>query len=374
MMATLLRVLVVEDSDTDTQLILSELRRGGYEVEHERVETRAALREALSRGGWDILLCDYTLPQFSAMGALTTLKESGLDLPFIVISGTVGEETAVTTLKAGAHDFILKARLARLLPAIERELEDAKIRRLHREAEEERKNLIVQLEAINAEIERFTYAAFHDLRAPLVTIKGFLGFLEKDLAANKYEKVQEDLQRIMGAANKMDKLLADLLELFRAGRVSKPAEEVDLRHLAREALQTLDELIRSKNVTVKISPDLPVVYGDRIHLREVLENLIENAARHTGEQTQPWIEIGSRAEEDQQVIFVRDNGQGIDPRYHNRIFNLFETLDPNAQGSGIGLALSKRIIEIHGGRLWVESEGQGQGSTFYFTVPDRRNQ
>ncbi len=148
--------------------------------------------------------------------------------------------------------------MARLLPPHQRELEDAKTRRLHREAEEERKNLIVQLEAINAEIERFTYAAFHDLRAPLVTIKGFLGFLEKDLAANKYEKVQEDLQRIVGAANKMDKLLADLLKLFRAGRVVQPAEEVDLRHLAQELLQTLDALLRSKNVTVKISPDLPL--------------------------------------------------------------------------------------------------------------------
>jgi signal transduction histidine kinase len=372
-MAALLRVLVVEDSDNDTQLILSELRRGGYDVEHERVETRPTMRDALLRRVWDIILCDYTMPRFSAMDALMTLKDSGLDMPFIVISGTVGEETAVTTLKAGAHDFILKGRLARLLPAIERELEDAKTRRLHREADTERKNLIVKLEAINAEIERFTYAAFHDLRAPLVTIRGFLGFLEKDLAANKYEKVQEDFQRIVGAANKMDKLLADLLKLFRAGRVNMPSEEVDLRHLAQEALQTLDALMRSKNVTVKISSDLPTVYGDRIHLREVLENLIENAAKHTGEQSKPLIEIGSRVQEGQQVIFVRDNGQGIDPRYHNRIFNLFETLDPNMQGSGIGLTLTKRIIEVHGGRIWVESEGQGQGSTFYFTIPHSRN-
>ncbi len=372
-MAALLRVLVVEDSDIDTQLILSELRRGGYDVEYERVETRAAMQAALSQGTWDIILCDYTLPRFSAMDALMTLKKSGQDLPFIVISGTVGEETAVTTLKAGAHDFILKDRLARLMPALERELQDAKTRRLHRKAETDRKELIMKLEAINADIERFTYTAFHDLRTPLVTIKGFLGLLKSDLEAQQYEGVQKDIQRIGGAADKMDDLLSDLLEFFRVGRVIRPPEDVDLSQLTQEVLQTLDELIRTKAVTVRVSPDLPTVYGDRIRLRQVLENLIENAAKYTQGQLSPLIEIGTRTQDGQQIIFVRDNGQGIDPRYHKRIFNLFEQLDPNREGTGIGLALVKRIIEVHGGQIWVESEGQGQGSTFCFTMPDRRN-
>ncbi len=372
-LAALLRVLVVEDSDNDTHLLLSELRRGGYEVEHARVETRPAMRSALSGGEWDLVLCDYTLPQFSAMDALRTLQESGLDLPFIIISGTVGEETAVTMLKAGAHDFILKGKYARLVPAIERELADARTRKLHRQAEEERRSLIAKLEAINAEIERFTYTAFHDLRAPLVTIKGFLGALEKDLEANRQEEVRKDIQRIAGAANKMDELLADLLELFRIGRVSKPHADVDLQQLTEEALRTLAPLLRSRNVTVQVSPDLPTVYGDRIRLREVLENLIENAAKYTSEQAQPIIEIGTRTRDGEQIIFVRDNGQGIDPRYHKRIFNLFEKLDPSMEGTGIGLALIKRIIEVHGGRIWVESEGQGHGSTFCFTMPDIRS-
>jgi signal transduction histidine kinase len=314
------------------------------------------------------------MPQFTAMEALKILKESGLDMPFIVISGTIGEETAVTALKTGAHDFILKGRLARLIPAIERELRDAKTRRLHRQAEAERKNLIANLEAINAEIERFTYTAFHDLRSPLVTIKAFLGVLKTDLQASRQEEVQRDIQRIEGAANKMDELLSDLLELSRIGRIIQPPEEVDLCQLTQESLQPLDTLIRAKDITVSISSDLPTVYGDRTRLREVLENLIENAAKYTNEQSKPLIEIGRKIENGQPIIFVRDNGQGIDSRYHNRIFNLFEQLDPNMEGTGIGLALSKRIIEVHGGRIWVESEGQGQGSTFYFTIPDKRNQ
>ena len=368
-MALVLRALFVEDSELDTQIVLRELRRGGYEVEHERVDTRPAMQAALSSRPWDVILCDYTLPQFSAMDALKTLRESGQDLPFIIISGTIGEDNAVEALKAGAHDFIVKGRLARLIPAIERGLRDARTRRMQLEAEAARKDLIGRLETMNAEIERFTYTAFHDLRAPLVTIKGFLGALKNDLEANQQDRVQRDLQRIEAAADKMDAILSDLLQLARVGRVIRPPEEVDMYQLAQETLQTLDAELRTAGITVILSPDLPVVFGERIRLREVLENLIENAAKFSAGQASPRIEIGTRIQDGEQIIFVRDNGPGIDSRYHNRIFNLFEKLDPSMEGTGIGLTITRRIIELHGGRIWVESGGQGQGSTFSFTLP-----
>ena len=198
--------------------------------------------------------------------------------------------------------------------------------------------------------------------------------LNRDVHDKRQNEIEDDMQRISDAADKMDALLSDLLELARTGRVINPPEEVDFANLAREALESLDGRIRSRNVTVNISPDLPVIYGDRIRLREVLENLIDNAAKHTGDQSNPVIEIGIRNHREQQIIFVKDNGLGIDPRYHTRIFNLFEKLDPAIEGTGIGLALVKRIIEVHGGRVWVESEGLGYGSTFCFTIPDVRNQ
>lgn len=369
-MSIFLRVLIVEDSDVDTQIVLHELRRGGYDLVHERVETRHAMKIALSTRAWDLILCDYTLPRFNAAEALAALHESGLDLPFIVISGTIEEESAVDMLKAGAHDFIAKNRMARLLPAIARELKDAITRRQQREAEAERRELITRLEAINSEIERFTYIAFHDLRSPLITIKGFTGALREDLKAGRQDQIQKDIQRIAVAADKMDEILSDLLEFARIGRVRRPSEAVDASELIEEALQTLDGLVRTKNITLHIAPDLPTLYGDRVRLREVFENLIENAATFTSEREHPFIEIGARRPQGPPVLFVKDNGQGIDPRYHNRIFELFEKLDPSTQGSGIGLALAKRIIEVHGGRIWVESGGEGQGSTFYFTLPE----
>src|SRR5215211_6525256 len=370
-MTDVLRVLFVEDSEYDTQVLLRELRRGDYEVEHERVETRQAMQAALSQRTWDLVLCDYTLPRFSAGDALKTLQESKLDLPFIVISGTIGEESAVEMLKSGAHDFIVKGRFARLLPAIERERKDAEIRHLQREVETERQALVARLEAINAEIERFTYIAFHDLRAPLVTIKGFVGALKQDLETKRHDQVQRDIQRIETAADTMDKILSDLLEFARIGRVRRPTEDVNVRQLVQEVLQRLDGLIRTKNITVQIAPVFPLVHGDRVRLREQFENLIENAIRYTQGNEQPQIEIGTRLQDGQTVFFVRDNGQGIEPRYHTRIFQLFEKLDPNMEGTGIGLALTKRIIEVHGGRIWVESGGQGHGSTFCFTLPEK---
>jgi PAS domain S-box-containing protein len=143
-----LNVLIVEDSADDAQLMLRELRQGGYIVDAERVETQAAMQAALARETWDIILSDYSMPQFSAMGALGTLKASGLDIPFIVVSGTIGEETAVATLKAGAHDFVVKNKLARLIPAIERELREAEIRRSHREMQSRYKLLVERLPMI----------------------------------------------------------------------------------------------------------------------------------------------------------------------------------------------------------------------------------
>jgi signal transduction histidine kinase len=234
----------------------------------------------------------------------------------------------------------------------------------------ERKKLISELEANNAELERFTYTVSHDLRNPLVTIKGFLGMLQKDLRDGRQDRIASDFQRISNAADKMHALLSDLLQLSRIGRVVNPFDEVDLIKLTADSLENLDARIHSKNVTVNISPDLPVVFGDRLRLGEVLENLIDNAAKYSGDQPNPTIEVGTREKQGGLVIFVKDNGIGIEPQHLSKIFGLFDKLDPLSEGTGIGLAIVKRIIETHGGKVWVESEGLGKGATFCFTLPN----
>jgi PAS domain S-box-containing protein len=240
----------------------------------------------------------------------------------------------------------------------------------HKLAEAEREKFIGELEAKNAELERFTYTVSHDLKSPLVTIKGFLGFLEQDIASGNSKRIQDDIWRINNAVLRMEQLLRELLELSRIGRLTNPSENIHFEELVSEAMEIVHGQLEAHRVTVHIQPDLPAVYGDRQRLTEVLQNLLDNAAKYMGDQADPQIEIGRRgedAEHGQPIFFIKDNGIGIAPEHHERIFGLFNKLDMGSEGTGIGLALVKRIIEFHGGRIWVESE-TGKGSTFLFTL------
>jgi PAS domain S-box-containing protein len=237
--------------------------------------------------------------------------------------------------------------------------------------EAEREALIHELEAKNAELERFAYTVSHDLKSPLITIRGFLSFVEQDAVAGNLDRVRSDVARISDAVEKMQRLLNELLELSRVGRVMSPPQSVSLAALAKEAASLVAGRLRDNRVVVVIPEGLPDVWGDRARLVEVMQNLIDNAAKFMGEQPQPRIEVGARRDPDELVLYVRDNGKGIDPRFRDRVFGLFEKLDPESDGSGVGLALVKRIVDLHKGRVWVESEGLGQGTTVCFTLPER---
>jgi signal transduction histidine kinase len=167
----------------------------------------------------------------------------------------------------------------------------------------------------------------------------------------------------------MHRLLDDLLELSRIGRVVHPPEDVPLGGLVREALELLKGQLEPRGIVVEVAPDLPVVRADRRRLLEVLQNLLENAAKFSGGQERPRIELAMREDGGERVFFVRDNGRGIEPRFLERVFGLFEKLDPGGEGTGVGLALVRRIVEAHGGRVWAESAGLGRGATFCFTLP-----
>jgi PAS domain S-box-containing protein len=236
-------------------------------------------------------------------------------------------------------------------------------------AEMEREELIANLESKNTELERFTYTVSHDLKAPLVTISGFLGYLEQDMASGNMSRFKLDSQRIRDAVNKMRLLLDELLELSRIGRLVNPPEVIPFADLVQEALDAVHGQLEEGGIKVTVQPGLPAIYGDKQRLLEVLQNLVDNAAKFMGDQENPQIEIGERKEGDgKTTFFVRDNGVGIASKYHEQVFGLFNKLNPEIDGTGVGLTLVKRIVEVHGGRIWVESE-MGKGSTFCFTLP-----
>ncbi|MBU1611545.1 MAG: cache domain-containing protein [Proteobacteria bacterium] len=236
------------------------------------------------------------------------------------------------------------------------------------EAQAAREELILELEAKNEELERFTYTASHDLKSPIITIKGFIGALRQDIESGQSEAIMLDLERIDNAAGRMSHLLDELLKLSRVGRMDNPLQDVPLGDLVAEMLEQLQGPLTESNAVITVADNLPTVRCDRIRIFEVFQNLTENALKFVTPGTRPEVEIGMRSTGGEQVFYVRDNGIGIEKQYHSKIFGLFEQLDPNPEGTGIGLALVQRIVANHNGRLWVESDGASTGTTFCFTL------
>ncbi len=239
-----------------------------------------------------------------------------------------------------------------------------------KEAERAKAELIRELESKNAELERFTYTVSHDLKSPLITIKGFLMMMQEDIEAQDHDRLRSDMARVGNAADKMKQLLDELLELSRIGRVVNPPETVSLSLLAEDVRELLRGPLEKSGVRLEIQPDMPTIRGDRLRLREVLQNLIENAIKFMdADNDEPSIWVSATQEAETVHCEVRDNGVGIEPRYIEKVFGLFEQLDPSRAGSGVGLALVQRIVEVHGGRVWAHSAGLGRGASFHFELP-----
>jgi PAS domain S-box-containing protein len=239
-------------------------------------------------------------------------------------------------------------------------------------AEKEREKLLAEREAKNTELDRFTYTVSHDLRSPLITVQGFIEMLRGDLERDEKEKVENDLKFIENGTAKMDRLLTDTLQLSRIGRFVNPPEDVPFGEIVREAQVQTTEQIKSSGVEVSVAEDFPTVHVDRMRIVEVLVNLVTNSITYMGEQPRPKINIGYRVDEEEPVFFVRDNGIGIDPSQHEKVFELFYQIEKNNKGTGAGLAIVKRIIEVHEGRIWIEPE-KGKGCTVCFTLPVHTN-
>ena len=293
-----------------------------------------------------------------------------LRLGQVGVLGVPDQPTPLFTFWAAQTVYILTSTflLSQALRKIDESRENAR-RELNerKRVEAENEKVIKELESKNAELERFTYTVSHDLKSPLITIGGFIGLLEEDARSGNKAKFENDLKRIREAKDKMHSLLNELLELSRIGRLMHPPTDTPFTEIIQEALELTRGRLMAGNTQVTVQHNLPHVHGDRARLVEVMQNLIDNASKFSGDQPDSRIEIGMREQNNDRIFFVKDNGIGIAPKFHQRIFGLFDKLDPESEGTGVGLALVKRIIEVHGGRIWVESEGKG--STFFFTLP-----
>ncbi len=288
---------------------------------------------------------------------------------FLSIIMVLGAVAVFVRMLAGGFRQALGRALAseRALALSNRELEARTVRL---EAQEiERARLISDLEAKNAELERFTYTVSHDLKSPLITVRAYLDSIGQDLDQGQHERVRDDLRRVSAASDKMRELLDGLLRLSRIGRIVNTPETIPLQTLVEEALAMAAGRLAARGVVASVAPDLPVVRGDRQRILDVLVNLIDNAAKFMGGQAAPKVGIDAETSAGRVLVRVRDNGIGVEPQHHEKIFGLFERLNPASEGTGLGLALARRVVEAQGGKLWVESQGAGRGATFCFTLP-----
>jgi PAS domain S-box-containing protein len=308
--------------------------------------------------------------QSEKLNALHTNKIpvlSSFSVPIMTTEKVIG----VVTLESSEREFAFSEIDTRPILTIAANLavaiEKTRLQESIKKEMEIQERLIRELEQKNEELERFTYTASHDLKSPLITIRGFLGYLEQDARNGNFDRLSADIQRISDATEKMNRLLSELLELSRVGRVTNEKQNVPFESIVAEALKLVEGQLKEKQVKVYVRSGMPSVVVDKERIIEVIQNLVDNAIKFMGTQKEPIIEIDFIMEDGNPIFYVRDNGIGIKKEFHKRIFGLFDKLNPDSEGTGVGLALVKRIVEVHRGSIWVESE-EGIGSTFYFTL------
>lgn len=359
------RILIVDDCAEDRatyRRFLGQDSGSSYEIA-ESESGEDGLQRSFAED-IDCVLLDYNLPDLDGIEFLTELAKSETDqLPAVVMLTGVGNETlAVEAMKNGAQDYLIKGKFSRaeFQRAVDNAIEKM---RLVRAVDQHR----AELARSNEELSQFAYSAAHDLQAPLRRTNAFCELLQKKYCGQFDEEGSEYLDFIVKCTGQMQDLVSGLLEYGRVGTSPRSFQHVNCSEAVEAAIANL-ELQLQENEAKVTCDGLPSVYGDRIQLIQLFQNLIGNAVKYCGQRT-PVVHVSASVSDEVTQFSVKDNGIGIDPKYTEQVFAVFRRLhsDEEYSGSGIGLATCRKIVERHGGTIWFDSQ-LGEGSVFHFTI------
>ena len=358
-----LRVLVVEDDPDDVELELHALRKAGFATDPDTIRTREEFQQKLSKNRYDIVLADYRLPGWNGMETVEMLRKEGMDVPVILVSGALGELKAVECIKEGAADYVLKDHLVRLPECVRRAIREKKLR-------DENRQTHAELTRSNRDLEQFAYVASHDLQEPLRMVATYTQLLAERYKGKLDESADKYIEYAVDGALRMQALVQDLLTFSRVGRGGVELKVVEVSDVVRITAKNLQASIEESRAQLRYEL-LPTLVGDPMLLQQLFQNLIGNAIKFHGPDA-PMIRIAAETNGTDWVFSIRDNGIGIAPEHSEIVFEIFKRLHTHAEyaGSGIGLSICKKIVEQHGGRIWVEST-PGEGCNFRFTLPCR---
>ena len=365
-----LRILVLEDMEDDLELIEYILTDANLKFTTKRVDTREQFISALKRDHVDVILSDHSLPQFNSDEALGIYRESGLKIPFILVTGAVSDEFAVNSLKQGADDYVLKSNLTRLPAAILNAVKQREAEAAKNLANDAMRKQYEELMKINKELDSFVYSVSHNLRAPLRSVLGLINLarMEDEKQGNTFKNYFNMMETSM---NKLDETLKEILDYSRNSRQELCIEKINIQQLLDDNLEKMQFMPGSSSINkqINISEGAPL-YSDKYRISVIFNNLISNAIKYYDPvKEHPMLNIAIKVTSGSARLEFQDNGVGIDKEYQDKIFNMFFRATQLSEGAGLGLYIVQEAVDKLKGTIAIDSEIR-KGTTFIIDIPN----
>jgi signal transduction histidine kinase len=367
-----LKILMLEDLEEDVGLIERTLNKQGISFITKRVDTRLEFSRALTDFQPDVILSDHALPQFNSLEALTICQKEDMHVPFILVTGTVSEEFAVSCLKQGADDYVLKSNLVRLPSAIQNALKQRHHEQKRKKAEKALRRQNEELVKINKELDSFVYSVSHNLRAPLMSVLGLINLVQIENKKTDSHLLQY-FAMMQQSIHKLDDTLKEILDYSRNARSELNIEQADFKKLIEDSFERMKYMEGSEHIekSVEFVNEAPL-YSDPYRILVIINNLVSNAIKYRDVLKSPSIiHIQVNVTEADVSLVFTDNGIGIAPEYINKIFDMFFRATERSEGAGLGLYIVRETVEKLHGKISVEST-LGEGTTFHLKLPNLR--